>query len=84
MPSLDPYPGHTPLSSESVDVAEYEKLPDGEDICPERHVSLFSSKYLFYKIQHCCLYVEKYLGFRLLFYDGDCYVIVFLIVVTFY
>ncbi|KAL0556634.1 hypothetical protein IC582_005148 [Cucumis melo] len=42
VPSLDPYPGHTPLSSESVDVAEYEKLPDGEDICPERHVSLFS------------------------------------------
>ncbi|CAK9309360.1 unnamed protein product [Citrullus colocynthis] len=42
MPSLDPYPGHTPLSSESIDVAEYEKLPDGEDICPERHVNLFS------------------------------------------
>lgn len=67
MPSLDPYPGHTPLSSESIDVAEYEKLPDGEDICPERHVNLFSSKYyfffLFYKIQHYYLYVE----------DIDCY-----------
>ncbi|XP_022973222.1 ABC transporter C family member 2-like isoform X3 [Cucurbita maxima] len=42
IPNLDPYPGHAPLSSESVDVAEFERLPEGEHICPERHVNLFS------------------------------------------
>ncbi|XP_023553923.1 ABC transporter C family member 2-like isoform X2 [Cucurbita pepo subsp. pepo] len=42
IPNLDPYPGHAPLRSESVDVAEFERLPEGEHICPERHVNLFS------------------------------------------
>ncbi|XP_022146679.1 ABC transporter C family member 2-like [Momordica charantia] len=41
VPSLDPYPGHTPLSSESVDV-EYEELPEGERVCPEQQANLFS------------------------------------------
>ncbi|CAK9321250.1 unnamed protein product [Citrullus colocynthis] len=41
VPNLDPYPGHTPLNSESVDV-EYEELPEGEHICPERRANLFS------------------------------------------
>ncbi|XP_031744162.1 ABC transporter C family member 2 isoform X2 [Cucumis sativus] len=41
VPSLDPYPGHTPLNSESVDV-EYEELPEGEQICPERGANFFS------------------------------------------
>ncbi|XP_038887874.1 ABC transporter C family member 2-like isoform X2 [Benincasa hispida] len=43
MPNLDHYPGHTPLHSEFVDAAEFERLPEGEHICPERHVNFFSN-----------------------------------------
>ncbi|XP_050287870.1 ABC transporter C family member 2-like isoform X2 [Quercus robur] len=41
-PCLDPYPGYTPIGSESVDDTAYEELPGGEQVCPERHVSVFS------------------------------------------
>ena len=46
VPRLDPYPGYTPIGAESVDDAAYEELPGGEQVCPERHVSVFSSMYI--------------------------------------
>ncbi|KAG4114413.1 hypothetical protein ERO13_D12G045100v2 [Gossypium hirsutum] len=42
LPDLDPYPGYTPMRTEFVDDAGYEEIPGGEEICPERHVSIFS------------------------------------------
>ncbi|KAI9385627.1 hypothetical protein POPTR_011G091200v4 [Populus trichocarpa] len=42
VPDLDPYPGYTPMQIESVDDAEYEELPGGEYICPERHANIIS------------------------------------------
>lgn len=42
VPDLDPYPGYTPMWTGSVDDAEYEEIPGGEQICPERHVNIFS------------------------------------------
>ncbi|OVA16127.1 ABC transporter [Macleaya cordata] len=42
VPNLDPYPGYTPIREELVDNTEYEALPGGEQICPERHVNVFS------------------------------------------
>ncbi|OWM71292.1 hypothetical protein CDL15_Pgr011419 [Punica granatum] len=42
VPGLDPYSGYTPILSESVDENEYEELPGGEQICPERHVNIIS------------------------------------------
>ncbi|XP_024046310.1 ABC transporter C family member 2 isoform X2 [Citrus clementina] len=42
VPELDPYPGYTPMRTELVDDAEYEELPGGEQICPERHANIFS------------------------------------------
>ncbi|OMO92327.1 hypothetical protein COLO4_17671 [Corchorus olitorius] len=42
VPDLDPYPGYTPMPTEFFDDAEYEELPGGEQICPERHVNIFS------------------------------------------
>ncbi|KDP34963.1 hypothetical protein JCGZ_09251 [Jatropha curcas] len=42
VPNLDPYPGYTPMRNEYVDDAEYQELPGGEYICPERHVNVFS------------------------------------------
>lgn len=66
MPSLDPYPGHTPLSSESVDV-EYEELPEGERVCPEQQANLFSSKYYFLKIPRYLFFLRCGV-YRLLFY----------------
>ncbi|MQL75608.1 hypothetical protein Taro_007976 [Colocasia esculenta] len=43
IPNLDPYPGYTPVGSEvSADDAEFEPLPGGEEICPERHVNILS------------------------------------------
>ncbi|XP_011012558.1 PREDICTED: ABC transporter C family member 2-like isoform X1 [Populus euphratica] len=42
IPDLDPYPGYTPMQTESVDDAEYEELPGGEYICPERHANIIS------------------------------------------
>ncbi|MCL7032709.1 hypothetical protein MKW94_014411, partial [Papaver nudicaule] len=43
IPNVDPYPGYTPIREEFVDNTEYESLPDGERICPERHVNIFSN-----------------------------------------
>ncbi|KAI9074946.1 hypothetical protein K1719_043109 [Acacia pycnantha] len=42
VPNLDPYPGYTPIQSELVTDIAYEELPGGEQICPERHGSIFS------------------------------------------
>ncbi|WCJ24252.1 multidrug resistance-associated protein 1 [Euphorbia peplus] len=42
VPNLDPYPGYTPIRTESVDEAEYQELPGGEYVCPELHASVFS------------------------------------------
>ena len=45
LPSLDSYPGYTPIRSELlVDNTDYEPLPGGEQICPERQANIFSSK----------------------------------------
>ncbi|KAM0858561.1 hypothetical protein ACQ4PT_047755 [Festuca glaucescens] len=44
LPSLDSYPGYTPIRSELlVDNTDYEPLPGGEQICPERRANIFSS-----------------------------------------
>uniref|UniRef100_A0A7N0U2M8 ABC-type xenobiotic transporter n=3 Tax=Kalanchoe fedtschenkoi TaxID=63787 RepID=A0A7N0U2M8_KALFE len=43
VPNLDPYPGYISVSSLSEDNNEYEELPGGDYVCPERHVSIFSS-----------------------------------------
>ncbi|KAJ8538757.1 hypothetical protein K7X08_030053 [Anisodus acutangulus] len=42
IPDMDPYPGYSPLRSESFDNTAYEELPEAEQICPERHGSIFS------------------------------------------
>ncbi|KAL3643736.1 Canalicular multispecific organic anion transporter 1 [Castilleja foliolosa] len=42
IPDLDPYPGYSPLRPESVDDTAYEELAGGEQVCPERHVNIFS------------------------------------------
>ncbi|XP_042465010.1 ABC transporter C family member 2-like isoform X2 [Zingiber officinale] len=43
IPSLDPYPGYTPIRSDtSIDDMDYEPLPGGEQICPERKANLIS------------------------------------------
>ena len=46
VPDLDPYPGYTPIQSELFADTAYEELPGGEQICPERHGNIFSSKCL--------------------------------------
>ncbi|GAV87979.1 ABC_tran domain-containing protein/ABC_membrane domain-containing protein [Cephalotus follicularis] len=45
VPNLDPYPGYTPMRSDFIDEAEYEELPGGEQICPERHASIVSKTF---------------------------------------
>ncbi|KAL0790594.1 hypothetical protein Bca101_006840 [Brassica carinata] len=42
-PNLDPYPGYAPLRTETSEDYEYEELPGGEQICPERHARIFFS-----------------------------------------
>ncbi|XP_074563219.1 ABC transporter C family member 2-like [Curcuma longa] len=43
IPSLDPYAGYTPIRSDtSIDDMDYEPLPGGEQICPERKANIFS------------------------------------------
>ncbi|XP_011096661.1 ABC transporter C family member 2 [Sesamum indicum] len=42
IPDLDPYPGYSPLRAEYVDNTAYEELPGAEQVCPERHVNIFS------------------------------------------
>ncbi|KAJ4703002.1 ABC transporter C family member 2-like [Melia azedarach] len=44
-PKLDPYPGYTITQTEAADNTEYELLPGGEQVCPERRVSIFSKIY---------------------------------------
>ncbi|XP_039167060.1 ABC transporter C family member 12 [Eucalyptus grandis] len=44
-PSLDPYPGYTTIPTEPVHSVEYEALPGEEQVCPERHVNIFSRTY---------------------------------------
>ncbi|GMN54603.1 hypothetical protein TIFTF001_023730 [Ficus carica] len=45
LPNLDPYPGYIVLQPESLENVEYEALPSGDQICPERHVNIFSKIY---------------------------------------
>ncbi|PIA25107.1 hypothetical protein AQUCO_12500017v1 [Aquilegia coerulea] len=45
VPSVEPYPGYTPLRDEFVDNIDYEVLPGGEQICPERRANIFSKIY---------------------------------------
>ncbi|CAM8900430.1 unnamed protein product [Rhodiola kirilowii] len=40
VPNLDPYPGYIILEAENGD--SYEALPNGDEICPERHVNIIS------------------------------------------
>ncbi|KAH6830702.1 multidrug resistance-associated protein 2 [Perilla frutescens var. hirtella] len=42
IPDLDPYPGYSPVRSESEDNTAYEELPGAEQICPERQANLIS------------------------------------------
>ncbi|XP_048141043.1 ABC transporter C family member 12-like isoform X3 [Rhodamnia argentea] len=42
VPNLDPYPGYTMIHTEPLDSVEYEALPGEEQVCPERHVNIFS------------------------------------------
>ncbi|KAL8468610.1 hypothetical protein ACS0TY_031707 [Phlomoides rotata] len=42
IPDMDPYPGYSPLQTESVDNTAYDELPGGEQVCPERQANLFS------------------------------------------
>ncbi|XP_031131650.1 ABC transporter C family member 2-like isoform X1 [Ipomoea triloba] len=42
VPELGPFPGYSPVQTESVDNTAYEKLPEAEEICPERHVNILS------------------------------------------
>uniref|UniRef100_A0A6V7QY80 ABC-type xenobiotic transporter n=1 Tax=Ananas comosus var. bracteatus TaxID=296719 RepID=A0A6V7QY80_ANACO len=43
LPSLDPYPGYTPVRTEALlDNTDYEPLAAEEQVCPERHASIFS------------------------------------------
>ncbi|KAM7270310.1 hypothetical protein ACFE04_029524 [Oxalis oulophora] len=44
IPNLDPYPGYTKIEDSLNDV-EYETLPSGEEICPERRANIFSRIY---------------------------------------
>ncbi|KAH9747856.1 ABC transporter C family member 2 [Citrus sinensis] len=45
IPNLDPYPGYTIMQPEFVDNAEYEALPGGEHVCPERNAGILSRTY---------------------------------------
>ncbi|KAI3903564.1 hypothetical protein MKW98_032218 [Papaver atlanticum] len=42
VPNLDPYPSYTPLREEFLENTEYQTLHGEEQICPERHVNVFS------------------------------------------
>ncbi|XP_057430299.1 ABC transporter C family member 2-like [Lotus japonicus] len=42
VPTLDPYPGYTSIESEVDTDAEYDELPEGELIFPERQANIFS------------------------------------------
>ena len=42
IPELDPYHGYHTLNNESLDNVEYDVLPEGENICPERRAGFFT------------------------------------------
>ncbi|XP_051136193.1 ABC transporter C family member 2-like isoform X2 [Andrographis paniculata] len=42
IPELDPYLGYSPMQVEFADGNAYEELSGGEQVCPERHVNMFS------------------------------------------
>ncbi|KAJ8762659.1 hypothetical protein K2173_010680 [Erythroxylum novogranatense] len=42
IPNLDPFPVYTMIQCDVAENGEYEALPGEEQICPERHASLFS------------------------------------------
>jgi hypothetical protein len=42
IPELDLYPDYHILNNESLDNVEYDALPGGVNICPERYASIFS------------------------------------------
>ncbi|KAK7331399.1 hypothetical protein VNO77_25623 [Canavalia gladiata] len=42
VPTLDPYPGYSPVGSEMVTDAAYDELPGGDMICPERQTNILS------------------------------------------
>ena len=44
IPNLDPCPDYVIMEPESHDNGSYEAFPGREQICPERHANLFSSK----------------------------------------
>lgn len=44
LPTLDPYPGYTPIRVDPLDDGEYEELGGSEEICPERRTNIISSK----------------------------------------
>lgn len=47
VPSLDAYPGYSPVRTEAlIDNMDYEPLPGEEHICPEREANMFSSEYI--------------------------------------
>lgn len=67
-PNLDPYPGYTPLRTETSEDYEYEELPGGENICPERHANLFDSMSLYTSHSHhldLVMYMQFYLIVRI-------------------
>ncbi|XP_052621477.1 ABC transporter C family member 2 [Lactuca sativa] len=43
LPTLDPYPGYTPIRVDPLDDGEYEELGGSEEICPERRTNIISS-----------------------------------------
>jgi len=45
LPTLDPYPGYTPIGSDMIVEVAYDELPGGDMICPERSANIFSSMY---------------------------------------
>ncbi|XP_031265693.1 ABC transporter C family member 12-like [Pistacia vera] len=45
VPNLQSHPGYNLLQDESLDNVEYEALPGGEHVCPERSASILSSIY---------------------------------------
>ncbi|KAL6991613.1 Canalicular multispecific organic anion transporter 1, partial [Sarracenia purpurea var. burkii] len=42
VPSLDHYSGYSPIRNEFVEETEYEVLPGGEQLCPERHANILA------------------------------------------
>ncbi|KAF8030771.1 hypothetical protein BT93_D0069 [Corymbia citriodora subsp. variegata] len=49
VPNLVPYPGYTMIHTKPLDSVEYEALPGEEQVCPERHVNIFSMLLVFLK-----------------------------------